>query len=34
VYDTDKRPLVLRVLAERGIPLKPDAERLDPRVRR
>lgn len=27
-YTGDKRALVLRVLAERGIPLKPDAERL------
>jgi len=34
VYDASKRALVLRVLAERGIPLKPDEERLDPRVRR
>ncbi len=34
VYDANKRPLVLRVLADQGIPLKPDAERLDPRVRR
>ncbi len=30
VYDANKRPLVLRVLAEQGIELKPDEERLDP----
>lgn len=29
-YTADKRPLVARVLAERGIPLRPDEERLDP----
>ena len=34
VYDVSKRPLVLRILAEHGIPLKPDEERLDPRVSR
>jgi len=27
-YDADKRPLVLRVLAEQGIALRPDDERL------
>jgi GrpB-like predicted nucleotidyltransferase (UPF0157 family) len=30
-YTADKRLLVLRVLAEQGISLKPDSERLDPR---
>lgn len=29
-YDADKRPLIERVLAARGIELKVDAERLDP----
>jgi GrpB-like predicted nucleotidyltransferase (UPF0157 family) len=32
VYDANKRPLVLRVLADQGIDLKPDEERLDPEV--
>jgi GrpB-like predicted nucleotidyltransferase (UPF0157 family) len=32
VYDGNKRPLVLRVLAEQGIDLKPDDERLEPAV--
>jgi GrpB-like predicted nucleotidyltransferase (UPF0157 family) len=32
-YDADKRPLVERVLAARGIALKVDAERLDPAAR-
>ena len=29
-YNADKGPLVQRVLAERGVPLKPDDERLEP----
>jgi GrpB-like predicted nucleotidyltransferase (UPF0157 family) len=29
-YDADKRPLIERVLAARGITLKVDTERLDP----
>jgi GrpB-like predicted nucleotidyltransferase (UPF0157 family) len=32
VYEGNKRPLVLRVLAERGVPLKPDEERLEPEL--
>jgi GrpB-like predicted nucleotidyltransferase (UPF0157 family) len=32
VYDATKRPLVERVLAEHGIELKPDEQRLDPAV--
>jgi GrpB-like predicted nucleotidyltransferase (UPF0157 family) len=32
-YDADKRPLVLRVLAEQGITLRPDDERLAPGAR-
>ncbi|MGZ4338953.1 MAG: GrpB family protein [Gaiellaceae bacterium] len=31
-YDANKRPLVVRVLGERGIGLKPDEERLDPAI--
>lgn len=31
-YDGDKWPLVQRVLAERGVPLKQDDERLEPAV--
>jgi GrpB-like predicted nucleotidyltransferase (UPF0157 family) len=33
-YTADKRPLVLRVLADSGIDLKPNEQRLDPRARR
>jgi GrpB-like predicted nucleotidyltransferase (UPF0157 family) len=33
-YTGDKRPIVQRVLAERGIDLKPDAERLSKGARR
>jgi GrpB-like predicted nucleotidyltransferase (UPF0157 family) len=32
-YTADKRPFVARVLAARGIPLKPDEERLTPGAR-